>query len=90
MGKKYTNLPEVKQAKAKATIQELAKSISYEDLEPLFPTAVKKAGTRIATMIALGVLLENGQKKNAAIKEFVNTALNDNNPLLVDEAKKLQ
>lgn len=89
-GKKYTNLPEDKQQLAKTSIQELAKSVSYEDLEPLFLTAVKKTGTRIATIIALGVLLAKGQERTEAIKEFINTAINDKNPLLVDEAKKLQ
>ena len=70
LGKKYTNLPEEKQLKAKAEIQELAKSISYEDLEPLFGTAVKKAGTRIATMISLNVMLQNGLQHNDAINDF--------------------
>ncbi|MEO8934285.1 MAG: glutamine--tRNA ligase/YqeY domain fusion protein, partial [Xanthomarina sp.] len=32
LGKKYTNLPEEKQLKAKSEIQELAKIVSYEDL----------------------------------------------------------
>ncbi|MBV1924511.1 MAG: glutamine--tRNA ligase, partial [Flavobacteriaceae bacterium] len=85
-GKKYTNLPEEKQIKVKAEIQELANSVSYEELEPLFGTAVKKAGTRIATMITLGVLLKNGQEKNEAINDFISKALEDKNELLVTEA----
>lgn len=88
LGKKYTNLPEDKQQKAKAEIQDLAKEVTYEALEPLFGTAVKKAGTRIATMIALKVLLNNGLEKNAAITEFIEKALEDNNELLVAEAKE--
>ena len=63
--------------------------MSYDELEPLFNTAVKKAGTRIATMITLGVLLRNGIKTNAAIKEFVDKALQDNNELLIKEAKQV-
>ena len=82
------NLPEDKQQKAKAEIQGLAKEVTYEELEPLFGTAVKKAGTRIATMIALKVLLNNGLEKNAAITEFIEKALEDNNELLVAEAKE--
>ena len=88
LGKKYTNLPEDKQKKAKAEIQVLAKEVTYEELEPLFGTAVKKAGTRIATMIALKVLINNGLEKNAAITEFIEKALEDNNELLVAEAKE--
>ena len=89
LGKKYTNLPEEKQQKAKAEIQGLAKNVSYDDLQPLFATAAKKAGTRIATMIALGVLLEKGQAKNDDIKEFISKALEDKNELLVEEARLL-
>ena len=85
-GKKYTNLPEEKQSKVKAEIQELAKNVSYDELEPLFGTAVKKVGTRIATLITLKVLLKNGLEHNDAISEFINKALEDQNELLVAEA----
>lgn len=88
-GKKYTNLPEEKQQIAKEKIQALAENVSYEDLEPLFATAVKKAGTRIAAMITLGVLLKNGQQRTDTINEFIDKALEDNNELLVAEAKQL-
>ncbi len=89
LGKKYTNYPEEKQAKAKAEIQELAKDISYDELEPLFGTAVKKAGTRIAVMISLKQLLKNGLERNEAIDEFINRALEDKNELLVKEANEI-
>jgi len=89
LGKKYTNLPDEKQQKAKAEIQDLAKEVAYDELEPLFGTAVKKAGTRIATMIALKVLLDNGLKKNEAITEFIEKALEDKNEFLVEEAKSI-
>ena len=88
-GKKYTNLPEAKQVKVKAEIQELAKKVSYDDLESLFGTTVKKAGTRIAVMIALKVLLKNGLKRNDAINDFVVKAKEDKNELLVAEAGEL-
>ncbi len=88
-GKKYTNLPDEKQLKAKAEIQELAKSVSYDDLEPLFGTAVKKSGTRIAVMIALKVLLKNGLERNDAINEFITKAIDDKNELLVAEASEI-
>ena len=85
-GKKYDRLPEGKQADAKVDIQELAQKVSYDEVEPLFNTSVKKSGTRIITMITLGVLLKNGLEKNDAITEFIAKALDDKNVLLVAEA----
>jgi len=87
LGKKYTNYPEEKQLKVKAEIQDLAKEVPYEDLEPLFATATKKAGTRIAAMITLHVMLKNGLERNDAINNFIAKALEDKNELLVSEAK---
>ena len=89
LGKKYTNLPEAKQLKVKAEILELAKNVTYEELNPLFNTAVKKVGTRIAAMLTLSVLIKNGQDKNAEINEFIDKALEDSNELLVAEAKAI-
>ncbi len=89
LGKKYTNLPEAKQQKVRSEILELAKNVSYEELEPLFNTAVKKVGTRIAVTLALGVLLENGLNRNDAINGFIDKALEDTNGLLVSEAESL-
>ncbi|XCF06479.1 glutamine--tRNA ligase/YqeY domain fusion protein [Tamlana crocina] len=89
LGKKYTNYPEDKQAKVKADILELAKEVSYDELEPLFNTAVKKVGTRIAATLVLGVLLENGQERNEEINAFLEKALEDKNELLVAEAKQI-
>ena len=89
LGKKYTNLPEAKQQKVKAEIQELAKQVSYLELEPLFNTAAKKVGTRIAVAITLKILLENGLSKNNVINEFIDKALQDKNELLVAEAKTI-
>ncbi|MFG6685320.1 glutamine--tRNA ligase/YqeY domain fusion protein [Mariniflexile sp. HNIBRBA6329] len=89
LGKKYTNLPEAKQLKVKEEIQELAKDVSYDELQPLFNTAAKKVGTRIATMIALGVLIKNGLEKNAEVNDFINKAQEDSNTILVEEANAL-
>jgi len=89
LGKKYTNLPPEKQQKAKAEIQKLAVEISYEELEPLFVTAVKKSGTRIATMIVLKEMLNKGLKRNQNIDDFINKALEDKNELLVAEASQI-
>jgi glutaminyl-tRNA synthetase len=89
LGKKYTNLPEEKQPKVKAEIQELAKNVKYDELQPLFATAAKKAGTRIAVMLVLGVLLHNGLERNDEINAFIEKALEDKNELLVFEAKAI-
>ncbi|MFK5982913.1 MAG: glutamine--tRNA ligase/YqeY domain fusion protein [Flavobacteriaceae bacterium] len=88
-GKKYMKFPSEKQEEVKKQIQELAKNITYEELQPFFGTAVKKVGTRIVTMISLSVLLNNGQKRNKEINEFITKALEDKNEVLVGEAEKL-
>ncbi|MBT6704282.1 MAG: glutamine--tRNA ligase/YqeY domain fusion protein [Flavobacteriaceae bacterium] len=80
-GKKYTKLPIEK--------QELATNISYDELTPFFGTALKKVGTRIVTMISLGVLLKITPEITPEIKEFVTKALEDKDELLVLEAKKI-
>ena len=86
LGKKYPNLPEEKRSKVREELVNLAAQVSYEDLEPLFGTAVKKVGTRIATMIVLAELIKNGLAKNEAINTFIKKALEDKNHLLVEEA----
>lgn len=87
IAKKYTNLSGDKLATAKADIEKYADQVSYDDLQPLFGTAVKKVGTRIGVMIALGVLLNKGQERNSEIDSFISTALEDSNDQLVEEAK---
>ena len=88
-GKKYSKFSTEKQEEAKIQIQELAEKITYDELQAFFGTAIKKAGTRIVTMISLGVLLKNGQSKNEAVNDFISKALEDRNELLVSEAKQL-
>jgi len=88
-GKKYTNLPEEKQLKVKEEIKMLARDVAYDELEPLFGTAVKKAGTRIAVMITLGEMLKNNLERNEMIDAFIEKALDDKNELLVAEAKAI-
>jgi len=87
LGKKFTNYPEDRQQKVKAEIQELAKNVSYDDLQPLFNTAVKKVGTRIAALITLNVLLDAGLDRNEEIDLFISKAREDSNELLVNEVK---
>ena len=90
LGKKYTNLSKDKQLDIRAQIKLMSNSVSYSDLEPLFNTAVKKTGTRIAVTILLGEMLNKNLKPNNKIKEFINKALNDKNQILVEEAKALK
>ena len=47
-------------------------------------------GTRIAVAITLGVLLNNGLNRNAAVDDFISTALQDSDALLVNEVKAIQ
>ena len=79
LGKKYTNLPEQKQLKVKAEIQQLSAGVPYKELEPLFGTAAKKVGTRIAALIVLKELLSKGQERNQQIDEFIEKASADSN-----------
>ncbi|MBL4662934.1 MAG: glutamine--tRNA ligase/YqeY domain fusion protein [Flavobacteriaceae bacterium] len=89
LGKKYTNLPTEKQAIAKSKIESLAKGVSYIELEPLFNTAVKKVGTRIAVAITLRVLLASGQERTETAEAFILKAKDDQNELLVNEVAML-
>lgn len=89
LGKKFTNLPSDKQDKAKAEILELAKEVRYEDLQPLFNTAAKKVGTRIATMLTLGVLLQNKLSRNEEIDSFIASCKEDGDALLADIASRI-
>ncbi|OBX21674.1 MULTISPECIES: glutamine--tRNA ligase/YqeY domain fusion protein [Bizionia] len=88
-GKKYDRMKDDDREKAKSEIEELAQNVSYSDVEPLFGTSAKKVGTRIITMITLGVLLNNGLERNSEINDFIAKALDDKNDLLVAEAKAL-
>ncbi|MDU8884689.1 glutamine--tRNA ligase/YqeY domain fusion protein [Yeosuana sp. MJ-SS3] len=89
LGKKYTNYPEDKQQKVKAEIQELAINVSYDELSPLFNTAAKKVGTRIATLITLKVLLNKGLETNEDIQDFIAKAVEDSNEVLSNEATSM-
>ena len=86
LGKKYTKLPRIKQSKVKAEIKKLSERITYEELCPLFGTAAKKVGTRIAVMIVLKELLKKGQERNTEIEEFIKKASADKNILLSQES----
>ena len=88
LGKKYTNLPVEKQQVVKAKILELAKEVSYEELVPLFGTAKKKVGTRIAAMLILGVHLKENSMTDDAWN-FIEAGMEDDNELLKAEANEV-
>ena len=89
-GKKYTNLPEEKRVVLKNKIIEAAKKVEIDELIPLYNTAAKKVGTRIATTIALGIVLEtkNMEPDELAIA-FIQKGIEDGNELLQTEAKEI-
>jgi glutaminyl-tRNA synthetase len=89
IGKKITNLSGDKLSDARSSIIQLAEEVNYEEIEPLFNTAAKKVGTRIGVMLVLGVLLKNGQEKNAAVKAFIQAGLEDENEMLKAEAQAI-
>ena len=86
LGKKYTNLPKDKQIKTKTEIQKLSVGVGYEELLPLFGTASKKVGTRIAVMIVLKELLKTGQARTQEADDFIKKAALDSNSILSEEA----
>lgn len=89
LGKKYTNLPEIKQQKAKQEIQRLSKDISYEELRPLLETSPKKTGTRIAVAIVLKELINQGLQRNSEVNSFIEKACKDHNEQLLNEVRPL-
>ncbi|WP_297337375.1 glutamine--tRNA ligase/YqeY domain fusion protein [Algoriphagus sp.] len=89
ISKKLTNLSGEKLENAIQSIQELAKEVSYDELEPLFNTAAKKVGTRIGVTLALGVMLKKGQQRNETMEAFIQSGLNDENEILRSAAEEL-
>ena len=87
LGKKYMNLPKEKQQEAKAKLIELAADISPDDLKPLFATAVKKTGTRMAVLIVLEAQEANGLSRSTSADEFIKTAQEDKNEKLATYAQ---
>ncbi len=89
ISKKYTNLSGEKLETAKASIMNLAESVTYEDLQPLFNTSAKKVGTRIGVMLALGVLINKGLVRDSEINEFIESGLQDPNEALAEAARAI-
>ena len=89
LGKKYTGLSAEKQIDARAQLEGLSSSVSIEELAPLFNTAAKKIGTRIAVVIILKQLLLSGTKQTQEITAFITKAQEDNNQLLATYAQEI-
>lgn len=91
LGKKLTNLPDDKFNVTVLKIEQLAKDTSFEDITPLFNTAKKKVGTRIATVIVLKAALSSGvYKSNEIIKDYVASAIDDDNEKIASIAKEIK
>ena len=89
LGKKYTGLSAEKQIDARAQLEGLSSSVSIEELAPLFNTAAKKIGTRIAVVIILKQLLLSGTKQTQEMTAFITKAQEDNNQLLATYAQEI-
>jgi len=89
IGKKLTNLSGEKLEDALNDIRKQADGLSYEELEPLFATASKKVGTRIAVLVALSVLLAKGTPKTLAASEFITSCQSDESNTLREEAARI-
>lgn len=90
LGKKLTNLPDDKFNVTVLKIEQLAKDTSLEDITPLFNTAKKKVGTRIATAITLKAALIAGvYNSNEIVKDYVSNAIDDDNEKIASIAKEI-
>lgn len=89
LGKKLTNLSGDKLEEALQDIRVQAENVTYEELEPLFGTATKKVGTRLAVLVALGALIAKGLPKNTVIQTYIDSCLADESALLQEEAGKM-
>jgi glutaminyl-tRNA synthetase len=87
LGKKFTNLPEDKQALAKAKIIELASEVPFDEISGLFGTAAKKVGTRLAVVFMVKAKKDLGEALSTETHEFLQTAAQDKHPLLAKEAQ---
>ena len=89
LGKKLTNLPEEKFKNTVLKIEDLSIKVSFEDLQPLFNTAKKKVGTRLACMIALQGAIKNGLEINNEIQDYLKENCNDDNDVIASIANSL-
>ncbi|WGK65828.1 glutamine--tRNA ligase/YqeY domain fusion protein [Croceiramulus getboli] len=89
-GKKLAQIPEEKRVMMIAKIQEWAKHISFEEIEPLLNTSAKKIGTRLAVLEVLKAFAKANHpalNKHEAVRTFIREAQEDSNELLNQAAK---
>jgi glutaminyl-tRNA synthetase len=90
LGKKFTSFNSEKQHVTATQIAALAKDITKEDLAPLYNTAAKKTGTRIAVAIVLAAHQQTNTPLDPAAIEFIEKARTDKNPLLIKYAEDVK
>lgn len=90
LGKKFTSFNTEKQEAAADQIAALAKDISAAALAPLYNTAAKKTGTRIAVAIVLATHQKTTAVLDAAAIDFIIKARTDKNPLLIKYAEDVK
>ena len=89
LGKKFTSLNAEKQEAAAGQIAALAKDIPAAALAPLYNTAAKKTGTRIAVAIVLAAYQKAAVGLEADAIDFIEKARTDKNPLLIKYAEEV-
>ena len=89
LGKKFTSLNAEKQEAAAGQIAALAKDIPAAALAPLYNTAAKKTGTRIAVAIVLAAYQKAAVGLEADAIDFIEKARKDKNPLLIKYAEEV-
>jgi glutaminyl-tRNA synthetase len=90
LGKKFTSFNAEKQEAAADQIAALAKEIPAAALAPLYNTAAKKTGTRIAVAIVLAAHQKTAAVLDAAAIDFIIKARTDKNPLLIKYAEDVK
>ena len=91
LGKKFASLPLEKQTSQTELIRQLATKITYEEIQPLLKTSVKKTGTRLVTAIVLLEKRKNNEVDNTGeIQDFIQSTLEDKNELLREYGQSLQ
>ena len=87
---KRQSLTTEKQKAVAHQISALAKEIHLAELAPLYNTAAKKTGTRIAVAIALAAYQKTEITLDAAAIDFIEKARTDKNPLLIKYAEDVK
>ena len=90
LGKKFTSFSAEKQDAAANQIATLAKDIPAAALAPLYNTAAKKTGTRIAVAIVLAAHQKTAAALDSEAIDFIKKARIDKNPLLIKYAEDVK